>query len=202
MTNAQRIHAEVALVALTVAALAVVDWVLLPARASSWMIAIGTALGMWLVITLIGRARSFNDYSPAERNFLMASIAGGGLLLAASLLRHAANALGFSGGEPLDRALGVGGGLLLLLLGNTMPKILSPLTAKRCVPAQVQSLQRFAGWAFVLAGTVVIVLSLILPLDVARNWSMIATASTLVIVVLRYVWAFLALSARSSPTSG
>jgi len=202
MTVSSRMHLLVAAMVFIVAGLAIGDWLLLPEKSTKWMIAIATVLGIWLVVALMGRARSYEEYSVSERKFLMTSIVAGGLILAVSLGRHMANALGFVGGEPLDRAIGVGAGMVLLLLGNTMPKILGPLTAKRCAPAHVQSIQRFAGWVFVLDGLFCIAGSLFLPLDTSINWTMIATATALLLVAARYAWAFLAPSARSSPTSG
>lgn len=199
MTATSRMHLQTAAVVVIVVVLASVDWALAPAKASSWMVAIGAALGIGLVVTLMGRVRSFDDYSSSERGFLTASIVGAGLILAVSLLRHVANATGFSGGEFVDRGIGVGSGLLMLLLGNTMPKVLGPLTAKRCAPAQVQSLQRVAGWVFVLDGFVCIVASLALPVRVWPDVLMIATLLALLIVAIRFAWAFM-VPRRSQPS--
>jgi hypothetical protein len=200
MTATSRIHLRAALVAAIVTGLAVVDWAMTPAKAAFWMVAIGTAFGIWLVVTLMGRARSFEEYSTSERAFLSTSIIAAGALLAAGLLRHLANAMGFADGDLLDRGLGVGSGMILLLLGNTMPKVLAPLTAKRCAPAQVQSIQRFSGWAFVLDGLVCIVASLALPVSRGQDVAMIATMLALLVIAIRYAWAFLA-PARTSQTS-
>jgi len=79
-----------------------------------------------------------------------------------------------------------------------MPKVLSPLTATRCAPSQVQAIQRFTGWLFVLAGLASIASWLFLPIEQAQTWSMIATAAAVILVVLRNAWAFVA---RSSPLS-
>ena len=80
-----------------------------------------------------------------------------------------------------------------------MPKVLGPLTAKRCAPAQVQSLQRVAGWVFVLDGLVCIVASLALPVRVWPDVLMIATVAALLIVAIRFASAFMA--PRRSQTS-
>lgn len=201
MTAASRMHLLVAAVVSLVVGLAVMDWVLMPAKSTTWMIAIGTAFGMWLFITGIGRARSFNGYSSSELSFLMASVVAAGVILSAALLRHMLTNAGFVYGEPLDRAIGVGIGVTLLLIGNTTPKILAPLTAKRCAPALVQSVQRFAGWIFVIDGLICIAASLFMPVDQGRDLYTITTAVALALVLARYAVAFLGSSAGSSPTS-
>jgi hypothetical protein len=201
MTASSRIHLVAASVATLVAALAAADWALAPAKASSWMIAIATGLGIWIVVALMGRARSFEDYSPSERSHLTTSIIAAGVILVVALSRTWASAIGISGGEFFDRGLGVLSGLVLLLLGNMMPKILAPLTAKRCAPSQVIAIQRFSGWAFVLDGLVCIIASLVLPLSEGQDVSMIATIVTLLLVAVRYAWAFAARTRPSSTTS-
>lgn len=200
MTASSRIHLQAAAVAVIVSGLAAADWALAPAKASSWMIAIATGFGIWIVVALMGRVRSFEDYSASERDYLRTSIIAAGVILAIALSRTLAGAIGISGGEFFDRGLGVLSGLVLLLLGNMMPKVLAPLTANRCAPAQVIAIQRFSGWIFVLDGIVCIFASLALPLDLGQDVSMIATIVTLLLVAVRYAWAFAA-PARSSTTN-
>ena len=196
MTISQRMHAQVALVVLIVVGLAAAGWVLIPAKAITSMVAISTMAAIWFVVAFIGFARPFAEQSASERRFLAASVAAAGAILAVSLGKKIADAFGLFGGVEIERALGIGAGVLLVLLGNTMPKVLSPLTAKRCAPSQVQAIQRFTGWLFVLAGLASIASWLFQPIEQAQIWSMIATAAALVLVVLRNAWAFVA---RSSP---
>ena len=200
MTASSRIHMQAAVVAVIVSGLAAADWALAPAKASSWMIAIATGIGIWIVVALMGRVRSFEDYSASERDYLRTSIIAAGVILAIALSRTLAGAIGINGGEFFDRGLGVLSGLVLLLLGNMMPKVLAPLTAKRCAPSQVIAIQRFSGWIFVLDGIVCIIASLALPLGLGQDVSMIATIVTLLLVAVRYAWAFAA-PARSSTTN-
>jgi len=201
MTATSRMHLLVAAVVSVVIAFAVADWILMPAKSGTWLIAIGTALGMWLVVTMIGRARSFEEYSASERSFLSTSIVAAGVILSAALLRHMLTSFGVSDSEPFDRAIGVGIGVTLVLLGNTTPKILAPLTAKRCAPSVVQSVQRFAGWVFVLDGFICIAAALFLPVGEGRDLYTIATGIALALVLSRYAWAFFGSSPGSSPTS-
>ena len=197
MTISQRLHAQVALVALLVAGLAAAGWILAPAKATTWMIAVGTMAAIWLVVAVMGWVRPFADQGNAERRLFTASVIAAGLILAAALCKALAASLGFGGGPTADRALGVGVGAVLMVIGNSIPKILSPLTAKRCAPSQVQSIQRLAGWVFALAGLVYAMLWLFAPIPQAQNWSMIVALSSVVVVALRYVRAFIA-PARSN----
>lgn len=201
MTASSRIHLVAASVATIVTALALFDWALAPAKASSWIVAIATGFGIWIVVALMGRVRRFEDYSASELSYLRTSIVSAGVILAVALSRTWANAVGISGGEFFDRGLGVLSGVVLLLLGNMMPKVLAPLTAKRCAPSQVIAIQRFSGWVFVLDGIICIVASLVLPLSQGQDVSMIATIVTLLLVALRYAWAFAAPPRSSSTTS-
>jgi len=198
MTVSQRLHGQVALVVLLVSALAATGWFLVPAKANTWMIGLATMAGIWIVVTAIGMARPFAEHSVSERRYLLLSVSAAGAIIAAALLKKLVLGLGLDDGMVTDRAVGIGSGLVLLLLGNTLPKVLSPLAAKRCAASQVQSIQRFAGWSFVLAGFVCIGAWLIAPIDQAGDWSMIATATALALVLLRYAWAFMAPAARST----
>lgn len=200
MTVTQRLHTRVAFVVLIVVGIAAADWVLQPAKAQFWSIAIATALVMWLVVAAMGRARSFEDYSDSERRFLLANVIAAGLILSAALLKHMSDALGFAAGDISDRVVGIGSGLVLVVMGNTLPKVLAPLTAKRCGPSTVQSIQRLAGWTLVLAGIASIAMWVTLPPDTALTWSMIATGTAVALIVLRCAWAILGPRTRSSPT--
>lgn len=77
-------------------------------------------------------------------------------------------------------ALGFLMGSVLIYMGNTIPKRLPPLDEDKFDAAKVQQVQRFAGWAFVLAGIGYILAWLILPTVpaniVATGLTLIATA--------------------------
>ncbi len=198
MTISQRLHAQVAVVALLVVALAAAVWIVIPAKATTSVIAVATMAVIWLVVAIIGRARPFADQGSAERGLFTASVIAAGLILAASLARVLAASLGFDGGATADRALGVGTGTILMVIGNSIPKVLRPLTAKRCAPAQVQSIQRLSGWVFSIAGLVYALVWLFAPVVEAPDWGMLAALSAVVIVALRHAWAFIMPSTRRS----
>jgi hypothetical protein len=66
------------------------------------------------------------------------------------------------------RAMGVMMGLVLVVTANTVPKMLKPLSDQRCEASQAQALQRFTGWALVLAGLGHAIAWLVLPMSVAN----------------------------------
>jgi hypothetical protein len=65
------------------------------------------------------------------------------------------------------RAASVFAGVFLVLRGNRLPKMLTPLADTRCDPATMQTLQRRTGWAYVLAGFTITVLWIVLPVHLA-----------------------------------
>ena len=200
MTVSQRVHAQVGAVVLLVAGLAFAGWLLAPAKATAALVVVSTMVVIWLVVAAIGSARPFSEQSAAERGFLTASVAAAGLIMALSFSKSLVTALGFDGGAILDRAVGIAVGLMLVAIGNTIPKVLSPLTAKRCAPAQVQSIKRLAGWTFTIAGLVCIAAWIFLPVAQATDWQQYSTMAAMAIVILRHAWAFLGPAAARSPT--
>ena len=152
MTASRRIHARLALLAILVAGLAVADWWLRPAHAAGWMIALAAMGAMWGAVALMARARPVSAWSDSEVGFLLTAVTVGGFAFALALAIKLADALGVHDNAMLQRAFGVGMGGVLLVMGNAIPKVLAPLTAKQCTPSRTQTQQRFAGWTFVLAG--------------------------------------------------
>lgn len=58
-------------------------------------------------------------------------------------------------------------GMFMVILGNRLPKMLTPLSRAPCAPATIQTLRRRTGWAMVLSGLALIVLWLFLPVHLA-----------------------------------
>jgi hypothetical protein len=67
-----------------------------------------------------------------------------------------------------ERLTNVLAGLCIVLLGNQLPKMLTPLSNAACDAATVQRVRRRTGWAQVLAGLAFAVLWLVLPVPFAR----------------------------------
>ena len=80
-----------------------------------------------------------------------------------------------------SQATGLMMGSVLIFMGNYLPKRLPQLDREKFDPVRVQSLQRFAGWAFVVAGIGYIGAWLVLP-TVPAN--IVATGLTLFATIL------------------
>ena len=113
---------------------------------------------------------------------------GAGLLLAASWSLAEAERLDFIDGNISERAMGVLLGVVLVIIGNFIPKTLEPLSAQQCEPSRKQSLQRFAGWAFVLAGLAHAIVWLTFPLERANSVAMLVVATSVALVAGRLAW--------------
>ena len=66
-----------------------------------------------------------------------------------------------------ERAAMAMSGVALLILGNAIPKTLTPLAVQRCDPARLQRLQRLAGWTWVASGAALTAIWLMVPVAAA-----------------------------------
>jgi hypothetical protein len=71
--------------------------------------------------------------------------------------------------DMVRRGIGVFCGGCFVLFGNVMPKRLPPLASMRCDGARLQTLQRFAGWAWVLVGLTQALAWMSLPVGAAAT---------------------------------
>jgi hypothetical protein len=181
-------NAQIAPIALVVAALGAADLYFMPQHALTWSIGMGAMAAVWIVAIFAGRASSARTDS--DRSFLFLSVALAGLMIAVSLGVPLAGAFGIGGSTLRDRALGIVLGLMLVVMGNMVPKVLGPLTAKRCSSARTQSLQRFTGWIFTLAGLAYVGVWILLPVPEADAIATPLCAAAVVLVLLRWGWAF------------
>jgi len=130
-----------------VVALAVVDWILRPDRAWSWLLALSLMAAIRLVASLFTRARR----SAARRRALSDAAAFGGLVLAAGLAVALLRALGLEDSWAAERALGIVTSAVLLVMGNAIPKLSIAHATRACVHGSY-AMRRFAGWMFAGAG--------------------------------------------------
>jgi hypothetical protein len=179
-----------ALVGLTVA-LTIGNWYLLPDRAGASVAALAVLAGMAAALAITPRLASRSADEAAGRravDTVSASVVFGALIMAIPLGAKAAVALG-----TLDRADRVTPvtmalvGAFLMFTGNSIPKMLTPLSALRCDPAQVQAFQRLTGWTWVLAGLGFAVSWLALPADIAQPVSVTLIAAAILVVLTQIV---------------
>jgi hypothetical protein len=183
MTLTQRPHLQLALVATLVAGLAAADWWRAPERAGLWLISLATMAVIWLVAGLIARAGATRGTGRRDLVVLSALVAG--LMLAVALASRLIEAMGFDR-VLSERLAGVAIGLGLAVIGNLTPKLVEPLAPRRCSPVQIQSLRRFSGWSFTLAGLAYVAVWLIAPVDLAEMLALSLCAVAFLLVLGRW----------------
>ncbi len=144
--------------------------------------------GAWGVLGLLKRAGMFPRATAEDGARIRRALAGGGLLVALSLALMIGVTHGWMDDAMSERGMGMALGVVLIVVGNGMPKILKPLSAMRCDPAAEQAMHRFAGWTFVLAGVVYGLAYVVLPLDVAGPVSIVVAGAATVLVMVRLGW--------------
>ncbi len=184
-----------------VAVLGGVLWSQQPEHAVVWAVSIGFLPGAWLVLSVVKRSRLGGAL---ERDGLgyTGALTVAGLIMAASLGFTLAEHLALLGESATERGMGIVMGGLLVLVGNVMPKMLKPLAEMRCDPAKLQSLQRSAGWIFVLAGLGYALSYVLLPVDRAALVSSLFAVAAIALVAPRLVWLYLRRRTPPKPAKG
>ena len=189
MIQTKAFHSIIALFSIVIMALGAGNWILQPDRAFTWTIGMLTMPFIWIFVAWTLHRRPLSEYGNAERKFFILSVFSvGGILTLAMIIRLVDSTTSFSF-VGIERVWGIALGLFLLVMGNIVPKILSPLTAKGCSSVEHQASQRFAGWMFVLAGFIQTCLFIFVPLKQASSFALLVLVTVLVLVSLRYLWA-------------
>lgn len=148
--------------------LAAATWYLRPEKAAAPITALLLLGCMTLALSSSGSAREDGKPPRPIHDSIRSGIIFGGLMLVCSLGAHLVTALGGADGRDFSwRATMAIVGASLVFTGNTIPKTLAPLPVSPTDAARVQSLQRLAGWIWVLAGLTLSVAWLALPIRVA-----------------------------------
>jgi len=201
MMSNKQFHFSIAGLTLAVAGLGVLNWYFKPEAALTGIIGVAAMPVIWFVVAYILKKRSLSEHTDDERRFFTRSVIVAGVILAGSQSIKLFKVLGNHDIAALDRIWGITLGIVLIILGNLIPKILSPLTAKRCGPSTATSVQRFAGWALVLAGVGWTIAWIVLPIKLADNVAMTFGIAGLALVLLRYIFAFGRPGGASPPQS-
>lgn len=98
--------------------------------------------------------------------------------------------------ETHERFNGIYMGIIFIVMGNYMPKIIAPLTENGCNPARHQAFQRQVGWLFVLTGILYVVVWLALTPELANIIATSALGLCFLLVIPRSVY-YMIKSARS-----
>lgn len=124
---------------------------------------------------------------------ILKSLIGAGLILAAALSLKSLASFDVIDSETSKRVMQVLFGIILMISGNLIPK-----SDEQCGAAKGQSLRRFAGWTFVIAGLVYATVWLVAPLEIARIISLSVVAASVLLVTVPFAWMILA-SKRAQP---
>jgi len=113
----------------------------------------------------------------------------GSLILAGGIIAISATLAGLQGAGVIDgtiaeRGIGIVLGLVVILYGNEIPKILVPMD-KAGDPARKQALQRFAGWVMVLGGIGYALAFALVPIDYAAYAAVACGVLAIGIVIAR-----------------
>lgn len=190
----------VVLIAALIAALAAVNWILSPEQSGRWLRAMlmlptsWAALALWQWWTLRSRARRGFDDDSAVRDYFRSAV----MMLFAAVGIQQVVYLGleiwveFAGREDLDverRILGLATSAVFIVIGNALPKILTPLSMLPPGGAARQTAaRRFIGLSWVLLGLTTALAFLFTPLGFAATLARWATAGGLLTMLTAVVW--------------
>ena len=113
---------------------------------------------------------------------LVKAVLGAGALITTALVLNNLTANGHIDGEFSKRAMQALIGLLLVVTGNVLPKKLEPLSEARCDPSKEQTMKRFAGKTFVVAGLGYTFAWLFVPIQYASTVSIVIVGTSVLLV--------------------
>jgi uncharacterized membrane protein len=144
-----------------------------------------------------------NEITPAssEGRRILRALGGAALILAAALGLAFARSRNLIDETLAERLSGAVIGLLLIVTGNAIPKTRDRHAEKNCSPSRTQSLQRFAGWTFVLGGLGYTIAWLAAPIAYAGTVGMVFVAASVLLVAPRMVRCLLH-RGTSQPSTG
>jgi hypothetical protein len=171
------------------AALAIGNWRLRPDRATSWAAAL-IIIGCMGLVWFRASRRSAEDGARGKReDSIRAAIVFAALMLLVGLGNWLVTASGASSSPDFAlRATMAIAGAFLAFTGNAIPKMLTPLASLRCDPARAQVARRFAGWTWVLAGVVVCVAWLVLPIVLAQTATLILLPAAMLATLAQLIF--------------
>jgi len=193
MTTRPLVHFVAVAVTVLVLVLGAVNWYIRPEGAAAWLAAmLLLPVGWGLVVLAVRRAARVEGPATARRaeGAVRGAIILGGLMLLAGLVESLLTAwLGPTGpfvglGQRSTMVL-VGG--YLMVTGNTMPKMLVPLSSIGCDGSRAQAFLRMSGWIWVLSGLTLLVSWAVLPIAIAKAVSLsVVAAGTVIVAALAF----------------
>jgi hypothetical protein len=164
------------------------NWYLRPQSAGGWFVVLLLLIGMTLALVHVPREPK-EEAARRDGGRVRSGIVTAGLILVISLGAKLAVTLGaVHYGDIALRATMAIVGVFLAVTGNAIPKTLRPLAGLHCDPAEVQAVQRLAGWIWALAGLAVAIAWLTLPINLAEAMSFLLLPSAILVTVGHAVW--------------
>jgi hypothetical protein len=184
-----------------VVGLAAVNWILSPAQAQRWLRAMLTlptlcaGLTLWyLWMRRSTQSADAGDALATKRYFLTALtliVLAVGLRQIVQFGLHIWIRIGDPGAdlEVERRILGLTSGAIFVVIGNRLPKILTPLSILPLPLAErVTSARRFIGSAWVILGLAMMAVHLVMPLPFARTLARWGALAGLMAMLGAIVW--------------
>ncbi len=174
--------------AVTAIGSACANWVFEPDKALLWA-ALVALIGFGAVAPFI-LLREQKEFSDLTRRHIERGLFWAFLTLAAVLGLSAAQEAGLVAADISKRAGGLFIGAVFVGAGNFLPKIVTPIAARRVDPSRAQAAERFAGRLFVAAGALYCLIWLFAPIDAAKLYGSAIglTAFAAVLAVWLRVW--------------
>lgn len=155
------------------AILTVWNWYLQPDRALVWAVVMLLFGCMTWALRVDSRRRQNAGYGQRSSQSIQAGVLTAGLIMALCLGGVLAKKLGVAGDSNLSwRGTMIILGIFFAVTGNSIPKVLPPLSAARYDAASVQACRRAVGWTWVLTGLGFTACWLLLPVETAQTISL------------------------------
>ena len=164
-------------------------WIQRPELSNRWAASMLFLPGAWLAVLLVDRACAQSARRLKTKHELIRGIACAGGILSLSLVAALAKESYLIDGDVAKRFVGVMLGVLLMFMGNVMPKKLAPLDSAPSHAAKTQATQRFVGWLFVIAGLLYAAVWMVVDLEQTAMATLLTfPVACLVIVVARMLY--------------
>jgi hypothetical protein len=169
--------------------LALANWNARPEAAWAWAAAI--VMFMVMVIARHGAQlalRRLSGDAPLVRNVasVTSAVVFGALMMVIPLAVTLAHAYGIADDpDSGQRATMIVFGAYLAVFGNSLPRMLPPVSSMQCNGARLQAFQRLAGWTGVLCGLGFATAWLLLPIDAAETASTVLVAAAMIVTIVQ-----------------
>lgn len=162
-------------------------WSTQPEKLGTWAVSAGFLPAAWIAVLLTNRTRVMQAAGHRPQNAMIGAIALAGALLTLSLGSRLAEMHELVGADFPKRLIGMANGVVLILIGNAMPKKLTPLANMQVNPAKTQALQRFMGWLFVLAGALYATVWMFVDLEQTSFFTLLTFPAALLLILVARV---------------